>query len=155
MSVTTEGFPEPITRVWFRARYGQNFPELLSDESDELLDECISSVYEMFYGVKDIWCHLPRPIYVKKTQLCYGLLVAWYITDIYPDYAEGVQSSGAVPLKAKKIGGTQVYFADRDSTSAGASNNADLLSSLKSNAFGMKAYFMIKASGKLNFFIRH
>ena len=37
----------------------------------------------------------------------------------------------------------------------GAVNNADLLQSLKSNAFGAKAYLMIKTSGKLNLFISH
>ena len=36
----------------------------------------------------------------------------------------------------------------------GVINNADLLQSLKSNAFGAKAYLMIKTSGKINMFFR-
>ena len=151
---TTEGKPSVIDREWFRARYGQNFPELLSDDQDDFLDSMIEDTYTLFAGVSDIWNHLERDIYVEKTQMCYGLLVAWYITDLNPSMAEGVLSSGGIPIKSKKIGGTQITFAD-SGKKAGAFNNADLLESLKSNAFGSKAYFMIKASGKLNFFLRH
>ena len=153
MEATTNGKPPKITREWFRARYGQNFADLLDSSKDDFLNDCIDDVYTLFAGVADIWSHLDRKSYCDKTQLCYGLLTAWYITDLYPDYADGVQSSGGVPIKSKKIGGTQITFAD--SNSSGAVNNADLLSSLKSNAFGVKAYFMIKASGKLNFFLKY
>lgn len=150
---TTAGRPPRIDRVWFRARYGQNFPALLDDDYDNFLDGNIEAVYTLFAGVVDIWSHLERNVYVEKTQLCYGLLVAWYIADLHPEYAEGVLSSGGVPVKSKKIGGTQITFADAGSR-AGAHNNADLLSSLKSNAFGSKAYLMIKSSGRLNLFLR-
>lgn len=150
MEVTEEGKPAWIDRVWFRARYGQNFPDLLPEEKDDFLDNCISSVYTLFYGVADLWSHLPRKSYVAKTQMCYGLLVAWYITDVFPDLAVGVMSSGGIPVKMKSIGGTKVQFADNSSTALGA----DLLQSLKSNAFGAKAYLMIKTSGKINLFLQ-
>ena len=155
MQVNTDrGRPPRIDREWFRARYGQNFPELLSDEYDTMLDNCIEAVYTLFAGVVDLWSHLERNVYVDKTQMCYGLLVAWYITDLYPTFADGVVSSGGIPIKSKKIGGTSVTFAD-DTSTAGASNNADLLKSLKSNAFGAKAYLMIKTSGKINLFFKY
>ena len=32
MEVTTNGKPPKINRVWFRTRYGQNFPDLLVEE---------------------------------------------------------------------------------------------------------------------------
>ena len=68
---------------------------------------------------------------------------------MFPDYAVGVVSSGGVPIKMKQIGGTKIQFADQaDSKGSGA----DLLQSLKSNAFGVKAYMMIKTSGKINLF---
>lgn len=152
---TTAGRPPRIDREWFRARYGQNFPELLSDEYDTMLDNCIESVYTLFAGVVDIWSYLERNLYVDKTQMCYGLLVAWYIADLYPSFADGVVSSGGVPLKSKKIGGTQVTFKDDVTATAGARNNADLLGSLKSNAFGVKAYFMIKSSGRINLYFKY
>lgn len=154
MEVTTSGRPEKITRVWFRTRYGQNFPDLLPEEQNGVLDTCIADVYTLFYGVGELWEHLPREEYVNKTQLCYGLLVAWYIADLFPDLTLGVMSTGGIPLKSKQIGGTKIMFGDAVSK-AGSVNNADLLSALKSNAYGAKAYLMIKTSGKINLFFSH
>lgn len=154
MEVTTSGRPPKITRDWFRTRYGQSFPDLLVEEKNDFLDTCISDIYTLFYGVGDLWSHLDRKEYVDKTQLCYGLLLAWYITDLFPDLSLGVVSSGGIPLRMKQIGGTKIQFADVAS-SAGAVNNADLLQSLKSNSYGAKAYLMIKTSGKINLFFSH
>lgn len=154
MEVTTSGRPEKITRVWFRTRYGQSFPDLLPEDKNDILDVCISDIYTLFYGVGEFWEHLPREEYVEKTQLCYGLLVAWYIADLFPDFTVGVMSTGGIPLKSKQIGGTKIMFGEV-SSKAGAINNADLLQSLKSNVFGAKAYLMIKTSGKLNLYISH
>lgn len=154
MEITTSGRPAKIDRVWFRTRYGQTFPDLLAEEKDDFLDTCINDVYTLFYGVGDLWEHMARREYIDKTQLCYGLLVAWYITDLFPDYSVGVMSMGGIPLKSKYIGGTKITFGDTAST-AGAINNADLLQSLKSNSFGAKAYLMIKTSGKINLFFSH
>lgn len=145
------GRPEKITKEWFRTRYGQNFPDLLNPDKDSFLETCIEDVYTLFYGVGDLWEHMPRTEYVAKTKMCYGLLVSWYITDLFPDFAAGVISSGGIPLKSKQIGGVKVMFGDTKTT-AGSVNNADLLQSLKSNAFGSKAYMMIKTSGKINTF---
>lgn len=154
MEVTASGRPEKITRVWFRTRYGQSFPDLLPENKNDILDTCISDVYTLFYGVGELWEHLPREEYVDKTHLCYGLLVAWYIADLFPDYTLGVMTTGGIPLKSKQIGGTKIMFGDTAST-AGAVNNADLLQSLKSNPYGAKAYLMIKTSGKINMFFSH
>lgn len=151
MVSTESGRVPKITRVWFRTRYGQNFPDLLEEETNDLLDSCIDDVYTLFYGVGDLWSHLDRDIYTDKTQMCYGLLVAWYIADVYPTYTLGVMSTGGIPIKSKVIGGTKITFGDT-ATKAGSVNNADLLQSLKSNVFGAKAYTMIKTSGKINLF---
>ena len=153
MEVTTSGRPPKISREWFRTRYGQNFPDLLGEERNDFLDTCIEDVYTLFYGVGELWEHIPRKEYVQKTQLCYGLLVSWYITDLFPDFTVGVMSVGGIPLKSKQIGGVKIMFGDTKNT-AGAVNNADLLQSLKSNTFGAKAYLMIKTSGKINTFFR-
>ena len=134
MEVTTSGRPAKIDRVWFRTRYGQTFPDLLGEEKNEFLDTCINDVYTLFYGVGDLWSHMSRREYVDKTQLCYGLLVAWYITDLFPDYSVGVISMGGIPIKSKQIGGVKIMFGDALNT-AGAVNNADLLHSLNSNAY--------------------
>lgn len=151
--LNASGKPEKITKSWFRTRYGQNFPDLLVEEKDDFLDTCIEDVYTLFYGVSELWEHMELHEYITKTQLCYGLLVAWYITDLFPDFAVGTVSMGGIPLKSKQIGGVKIMFGDTKST-AGAVNNADLLQSLKSNSFGAKAYLMIKTSGKINTFFR-
>ena len=154
MEVTTSGLPPKITRDWFRTRYGQNFPDLLAEDKNDILDTCIEDVYTLFYGVGELWSHLDREEDVLKTQLCYGLLTAWYIADLFPDFTLGVMSTGGIPLKSKQIGGTKIMFGEA-SKKTGAVNNADLLQALKSNVFGAKAYLMIKTSGKLNLFISH
>lgn len=154
MEVTTNGRPPKITRVWFRSRYGQSFPDLLPEDKNDFLDTCIEDIYTLFYGVGDLWSHMEREQYVSKTQLCYGLLLAWYITDLFPDLSLGVVSSGGIPVRMKSIGGVKIQFGDTAST-AGAVNNADLLQSLKSNSYGAKAYLMIKTSGKINLYFSH
>ena len=154
MVTTTAGIPPKIDKVWFRTRYGQNFPDLLAEDKDSMLDVCIEDVYTLFAGVSELWEHLERKEYVLKTQLCYGLLTAWYIADLFPDFTLGVMSTGGIPLKSKQIGGTKIMFGEV-SKKTGAVNNADLLQALKSNAFGAKAYLMIKTSGKLNLYISH
>ena len=104
MEVTEDGRPPKINREWFRTRYGQSFPDLLPADKNEFLDTCINDVYTLFYGVGDLWSHMDRREYVDKTQLCYGLLIAWYITDLFPDLSLGVVSSGGIPIKMKSIG---------------------------------------------------
>ncbi len=154
MVTTTAGLPPKIDKVWFRTRYGQNFPDLLAENKDSVLDVCIEDVYTLFYGVGELWAHLDREEYVLKTQLCYGLLTAWYIADLFPDLTLGVMSTGGIPLKSKQIGGTKIMFGEA-SKKVGAVNNADLLQALKSNVFGAKAYLMIKTSGRYNLYISH
>lgn len=112
MEVTTSGKPDRITRDWFRTRYGENFPDLLPSDKNDFLDTCISDVYTLFYGVGELWEHMPRREYVEKTQMCYGLLVAWYIADLFPGLTLGVMSTGGIPLKSKQIGGTKITFGD-------------------------------------------
>lgn len=154
MVATTSGRPPRINRVWFRTRYGQSFPDLLAEDKNDFLDTCIADVYTLFYGVGDLWSHMERREYEAKTQLCYGLLLAWYITDLFPDLSLGVISSGGIPIKSKQIGGVKIMFGETQSTK-GAVNNADLLQSLKSNSYGAKAYMMIKTSGKINLYFSH
>ena len=141
--------PPRIEIGWFRSRYGQNFPDLLSDEMGDFLDSCIEDVYDLFHGVNTLWEHLDNHLYIKKTRLCFGLLVAWYIADLYPQYALGVAGSGGIPIKSKSIGGVTITYAD-----IYKGDGSGLLNALRSNSFGMKAYLMLKTSGQINMFLR-
>jgi hypothetical protein len=145
--VFSEGIPARITIEYFRRRYGQNFPDLLSDEYNELLYLSIEDVYTMFVGVNTLWSAHEEQVWFDKTQLCFSHLVAWYITDLHPQFAVGVMTSGGIPLKSKAIGGVKIMFGnpdtDNDQTRKGYKDN---LNGLKSNPFGYKAYMMIKSA---------
>jgi hypothetical protein len=143
--VFTDGVPARVTRADFRRYFLASFPKLTDASYDELIDEAIEGVYAIFTGVGTLWEAQGREVWFEKTQTCYRFLVAWYIADLYPTLAAGVPMMGPVPLKRKKVGMVDITYRD-DSAALGKGNYADLLSSLKSNAFGGKAYLMITAS---------
>lgn len=149
------GIPAAIDKAYFRARYGQSFPDLLPPAMDTFLNAAIADVYTMFTGVSTIWSHMGDDEYFTKTQLCFGLLLAWYIADMYPEYAVGVVTSSGVPIKGKSIGGIKISFGDPNASGGTSKGYRDVLSPLKSNAFGNKAYLMLmSSSSKIRIFGR-
>lgn len=149
MAVPTfeNGRPTRITLEYFRRRYGQNFPDLLKTANDQKLSDFIADTYVMFYGVGELWKHMPTQEFFDKTQMCYGLLVAWYVVDVAPHYSVGVMTSGGIPIKSKLLGGVKIEF--HSPQQLGVKGYQDLLSGLRSNPFGNKAYQMLKSSGSL------
>jgi hypothetical protein len=147
-AVFVNGVPERVSVTDFRRRHNQSFPKLLDAKYDQLLSDAIDDVYTMFHGVQTLWDRLDKQTWHDKTRLAFRLLTAWHITDLYPTLSSGVASMGGVPLRRKKIGGVDVYYAE-SATSAPYKDYRDLLGYLKSNAFGHRAYNMIKSSGKL------
>lgn len=143
------GEPARITTEYFRRRFGQNFPDLLQEAYNELLETSINDVYSMFYGVSQLWKLHTDQVWFDKTQLCYSLLLAWYITDLHPQYAVGVMTAGGIPLKSKSIGGIKIVFGDEESSKQKGKGYSDTLAPLKSNPFGYKAYQMIRSAGSL------
>ena len=149
--VFVNGIPARITRDYFRSRYGQNFPDLLPTATNARVDAFIEDTYTMFYGVNKLWAMHPTQVYFDKTQLCFGHLLCWYITDMDPSLAVGIMTAGGIPLKSKEIGGIKLVFGTADPSGAsGVKGYLDLLSPLKSNPFGYKAYQMIKSAGNLS-----
>jgi hypothetical protein len=138
------GKPAKITPFDFRRHHLASFPSLdESPESDALLQEAIDTVYTMFPYVGELWDWQPKQIWYDKTVLCYRLLVAWYIADLYPSVAAGASLMGGIPIKRKKIDGTDITYPDSASSDA-----QDTLTSFKSNPWGHKALVMIKTAGK-------
>jgi hypothetical protein len=135
--------PARITVVDFRRYHLQSFPSLSEPQYDELIQDAIDQVYAMFSGIGNLWDMQPRQIWYDKTILCYRLLTAWYIADMYPMFLAGLPVMGGIPLKRKRIGMVDITFADFMHGNAN-----DILESLKSNPFGGKAYLMIRAAGK-------
>jgi hypothetical protein len=146
--VFVDGVPARITADDFRRHHLDAFPKLSDPAKDQFLRDAIDDVYAMFHGAQTLWDWQPDQVWFEKTQLLFRLLVAWYIVDVYPAYSAGVSSMGGVPLRRKKIGGVDIQYADSASPSP-RGDYLDLLGALKSNAFGAKAYGMIRASGKL------
>jgi hypothetical protein len=137
--------PARITISDFRRYYLQNFPSVSDSSYDDILQDAIDTVYTMFTGINTLWDIQPVDIWYDKSRTCYRLLTAWYVADQYPSLVAGVPVMGAIPLKAKRIDGVRIDFAD---TYGENSANEDLLESLKSNPWGIKARMMIKAAAK-------
>jgi hypothetical protein len=148
--VFVSGIPARIDRTYFRDRYGQNFPDLLLTTQNAFLDASIEDIYTMFTGINTLWKSQVSDVWFYKTQLCFGLLLAWYITDLHPELAVGIVTAGGIPVKSKSIGGVKVTFGsdDADGTSRRAGYR-DSLAPLKSNPFGYKAYQMMRNAGAM------
>lgn len=147
--IFVDGVPERIGLQYFRRRFGQNFPTLLREDYNELLQTAVEDTYTDFSGVKELWSDLDRQTYFDKTQLCYSLLVAWWIADMYPKYAVGIPTSSGIPIHSKVIGGVKIVFGSPNDNTSARKGYADLLAPLKSNPFGYKAYQMIVSSSVL------
>jgi hypothetical protein len=147
-AVFVDGIPARITIADFRRFHLQSFPQLADSQYDDIITDAIDAVYAMFTGVKTLWDMEPKQVWYEKTVLCYRLLVAWYIADLYPEFIAGASVMGGTPLKRKKVDGVDITFPD---ASAGNGNKdyLDLLASLRSNPFGSKALAMIRCSAKM------
>jgi hypothetical protein len=142
-AVFTAGLPVRITKADFRRQFLASFPKLTDVGYDDLIDDAISNVYAIFTGVGTIWEGKDRQVWFEKTQTCYRYLTAWYIADLYPTLVAGVPVMGPIPLKRKKVGAVDITYRE---DSVAARGYLDLLSGLKSNPFGGKAYLMITTS---------
>ena len=148
--IFVNGLPAKITKADFLFRFAQNFPDLIPETQNEFVETIIDDVYSMFNGVNYLWDHMEPEVYFQKTQICFSLLVAWYITDLYPHYAVGILTSGGIPIRKKRISTVSIEFGNPDNVPL-KSNYKDLLAPLRSNPFGYKAYQMIRSSSKVNY----
>jgi hypothetical protein len=141
--VLVDGFPARITPADFRRYHLQSFPKLAGAGREELIQQVVDSVYDVFTGVETIWRRQPLQVWYDKTRTCYRLLAAWFIADMYPAFVAGTATMGGLPLKRKKIDGVDLTFQDQSKTSDGYQN---LLKGLDSNPFGKMAKIMITTS---------
>jgi hypothetical protein len=140
--------PARITPEDFRRYFLASFPKLADEVTyGELLEDVIDSVYAIFPGVNTLWDVHKWKTWYEKTRMCYRLLIAWYLGDLYPTLVAGVSLMGGIPLKRKKIGGVDLTFSD-SATTSNVKDYEDVLIQLKSNPWGAKAYLMIKTSAK-------
>jgi hypothetical protein len=140
--------PARITTADFRRYYLQAFPDLADAQYDDIIKDAIEAVYIIFLNVGHLWEREIKQVYYDKTVLCFRLLTAWYIADMYPMFVSGVPVMGGIPIKRKKIGGVDITFPDGAAT-GGNKDFMDYLSFLKSNPWGGKAYGMIRPASKI------
>jgi hypothetical protein len=140
-------FPRHITPLDIKRWHLASFPKLANPENQIVMEEAINAVYTMFHGCQELFDMSERQVYYDKTTLIFRLLACWYIADQYPLLVAGVPTMGALPLKAKSIGNVKLMFQD-NFTKGQNSEYQDLLSALKSNGWGFKAYTMIRSSAK-------
>lgn len=146
-AVFVEGKPLKITRDDFRRHFLDRFPKLVDAKTDDLIDEAIEAVYDMYTGINTLWDMQTAQVWFDKTRRCFLFLTAWYIADMYPRYVSGVPTMGGLPIKEKSIGGIKLKF-DGSDTMSSNSNYLDMLKGLLSNPFGKQAYMMITTSAK-------
>lgn len=142
--IFASGVPARITIEDFKSAYLAAFPAFLDASRDPVIEDAIAAVYDIFSGVNTLWSMAEKQEWYDKATRCYKLLAAWYIADLYPRLALGVQSTGGLPILEKRIGDVMIKYAD--TTKLGSTDA--VLDMLRSNPYGAKAYQMIKSAPK-------
>jgi hypothetical protein len=139
--------PPRITVADFRRYFLQNFPKVSDAGYDPLIQDAIDTVYSMFAGINTLWDMHGADVWRDKTRACYRLLTAWYVADMNPALVAGMPvMAGGMPLKRKRIDGVDLVFGE--AASVKNAHYEDLLESLLSNPWGVKARMMIKTAAK-------
>ena len=120
------------------------FADRFTNLTDSLLSQAIQIVNAQFSGVYGLWHFLPPLERQAKRELCINYLIAWWLTNSYPDLAIDVGNSGAIPLKSKHI--QKVTLSYRDMVRQSGSGILDMLTT---NEFGIQALSMIQSAPEM------
>jgi hypothetical protein len=112
-----------------------NFPSLYSGAASPAVDAACAFIESNWSGIFELFGNLDAATQAKRQFNLEGLLVAWYLGDLYPAALEDAQSDGGMPLSSKSIGGTSVSRLAMDVQPG--------LRQLLTNAFGMQALNII------------
>lgn len=114
-------------------KYKDKFIDLTQEQFSEAKDYILA----MFAGVLEMWRILSKETRWRKRSSCFNLLIAWYLTDLYPlQVTGGISSSGGQPLASKRIKDVSLSFARNT-----LPTDYEILAS---NQYGMKAAYMIR-----------
>ena len=86
-------------------------------------------------GVSSMWAVCDSAVKTAKRDVCYGLLIAWYLTDHHPDKVVGVDTDGGRPVASKRAKDIHIQFKTLGLPAA--------LEILSSNSFGLLAAQML------------
>ena len=115
------------------------FRDRFAQITDEQISSACQEVLSRFAGVMSLWKICDVAIRDSKRKLCYNYLVAWLLTNQYPDKAVGVSGTGGMPLKAKKIADVSISYNM-------PLKEGSLLASLTTNSYGIAALEMIQTA---------
>lgn len=121
---------------------------MFSDRFEGLTDTQVSQALQMvnaqFSGVYTLWSILPPVDANAKRELCINYLVAWKLTQLYPEQSIGASGSGAMPVSSKKAG--PIFIKYRDSVRQTGSGVLDMLTT---NQYGMEALTMLQSAPEM------
>jgi hypothetical protein len=84
------------------------FPTLYNGVSSPEVDAACAFIESNWSGVFELFSNIDPSVAAKRIANLEGLLVAWYLADLYPTAAEDIQSDGGMPVSSKSIGGVSV-----------------------------------------------
>lgn len=108
-----------------------SFSGVTSDE----FDVALTMVKATWTGVSSMWAVCDPTVKALKRDVCYGLLIAWYLTDHHPDKVVGTDTDGGRPVASKRAKDIQIQF-----KTLGLPASLEILSS---NSFGLLAAQML------------
>lgn len=106
-------------------------------------NEALQIINAQFSGVYTLWSVLTPADALSKRRLCINYLVAWKLTDMYPEAAVDVIGTGGMPISMKKAGPMMVKF----NTTV---RQGSALAFLETNMYGINALSMIQSAPETN-----
>ena len=102
---------------------------------DGALDATIAEVYAEWSRTQELWAGLDATLRDAKRDQVMQYLIAWKLSDLYPESVNGIASNGGMPLAAKDVGGTVLKMLPV--------KHQEGMYLLFTNTFGLRAYQML------------
>lgn len=119
------------------------FRDRFIDLTDLQFTQALQMINAEFSGVYKLWSILPPDEARAKRELCINYLIAWKLTQMYPDSAIDVASTGGIPLSSKKAG--PIFIKYRETLRQGDS----VLSMLTTNQYGIEALTLMQSAPEM------
>lgn len=119
------------------------FRDRFIDLTDLQFTQALQMINAEFSGVYKLWSILPPDEARAKRELCINYLIAWKLTQMYPDSAIDVASTGSIPLSSKKAG--PIFIKYRETLRQGDS----VLSMLTTNQYGIEALTLMQSAPEM------
>lgn len=120
------------------------FADRFEDLEESHVEMAVAYINTMFMGVGKLWgpevCVMSPEERDAKRRLCYNNLVAWRLTQMYPDKTvEGTGGTGSMPLESKSIDGINLKYKD-------VIRQGGAMALLTTNSYGIDALEMIQTA---------